>query len=129
MLTPYEMGKYAALQELGLEKGADFMNLFRGAGRGIKSLWKGEGLATDAAKVTSAKGAKGAAKGTRKGRAAKGAPKEEEKGLLDSLPWWVKGMGLAGAGYGGYKLLNNPEPQGPQQQYFGPGNAYPQGQF
>lgn len=143
-MTPYEMGKYAALQELGLEKDAGLGNFFTGVGRGLKNLWKGEAAATvgkrggraaEAARTTTKRTttktpprSKRTSTMTIEEPVTVAADAPKEKGILAGLPWWVKGMGLAGAGYGGYKLLspNTAETQ-MQQPYFGPGNAYPQG--
>lgn len=188
-MTPYEMGKYAALMEYGLEKDAAMPAFLGAIGRGMKGLGssiakifrgkpgvpaavagppkvspggmlntkkpidyaaygpgaKTEAQAAAAKHVTPDKmigqgevrppmGEMGteayrqqrmadatAAFGGAGGEAGEAA----SKGLWGSIPWWGKGIGLAGAGYGAYKLLGpkgQQEPQG-MQPYFGPGNA------
>lgn len=57
-------------------------------------------------------------------RAAEAAKNPEvEKGLLSSIPWWGKALGVGALGYGGYQMLKKPEQPQSMQPYYGPGTT------
>jgi hypothetical protein len=146
-MTPYEMGKYAALTELGFNKDAGFVDwLKRVFGRTRPAAAaeaaavapkvraprrKPAGPTPDQVLGDNVRPARGEytaptevlSAADEAALKAKGVAKEEEKGFLSKIPWWGKGLGLGAIGYGGYKMLAPPKQEEGMQPYYGPGNG------
>lgn len=150
-MTPYEMGKYAALNELGIYKEAGAWSFLKGLFR--KAAPKAESAAAGATKETRIPPGQKAigpdevglgrdvrppegdagSEALRKQMMAREqeatttatAKAKDEPGLWSKIPWWGKGLGMGAVGYGGYQMLKprEQEPMG-MQPYFGPGGGY-----